>query len=38
VAEEVLAVTFAEGPPPVAMAPQEAAELGLTYWLRVAGG
>jgi isoleucyl-tRNA synthetase len=38
VAEEVLAVTFTEGPPPVAIAPQQAAELGLTYWLRVAGG
>jgi isoleucyl-tRNA synthetase len=38
VAEEVLATTFAAGPPPVQIADQHNAELGLTYWLRVAGG
>jgi isoleucyl-tRNA synthetase len=38
VAEEVLATTFAEGPPSVGIADQSADELGLTYWLRVAGG
>jgi len=38
VADEVLAVSFTEGAPPVAMAPQEVPDLGLTYWLRVAGG
>jgi isoleucyl-tRNA synthetase len=37
VAEEVLATTFAAGPPPVAIATQQAVELGLTYWLREAG-
>ena len=38
VAEEVLATTFAEGPPSVDIVEQSADELGLTYWLRVAGG
>jgi isoleucyl-tRNA synthetase len=38
VADEVLAVSFTEGAPPVKMAPQEVPDLGLTYWLRVAGG
>ncbi|HZG93449.1 MAG TPA: DUF5915 domain-containing protein, partial [Mycobacteriales bacterium] len=37
VADEVLAVTFAAGPPPVDMAPHEDVELGLTWWLRTAG-
>jgi isoleucyl-tRNA synthetase len=38
VADEVLATTFAPGPPPVAIAEQTSEDLGLTYWLRVAGG
>jgi isoleucyl-tRNA synthetase len=37
VADEVLAVTFAAGPPPVDMAPCHDQELALTWWLRTAG-
>ncbi|HSP39590.1 MAG TPA: isoleucine--tRNA ligase [Frankiaceae bacterium] len=37
-ADEVLATTFDEGPPPVEISEQQVDELGLTYWLRVAGG
>jgi isoleucyl-tRNA synthetase len=37
VANEVLAVSFVEGPPPTDIAPHRAPELGLTWFLRVAG-
>ncbi len=37
VADEVLAVRFEAGPPPVDMGPHRDAELGLTWWLRQAG-
>ena len=37
VADEVLAVSFAEGAPARDMAPHRDADLGLTWWLRVAG-
>jgi isoleucyl-tRNA synthetase len=37
-AEEVLAVTVTEGPPTAGLAEHTDAELGLTFWLRVAGG
>jgi len=36
-AREALAVTVTEGAPPVALAPRENADLGLTFWLRAAG-
>jgi isoleucyl-tRNA synthetase len=35
---EVLATYFVEGPPPVEIAPHRDDDLGLTLWLRVAGG
>ncbi len=38
IAAEVLAPSFAEGSPPVAIAPHRDDDLGLTVWLRVAGG
>ena len=37
VADEVLAVLFETGPPPVDMAAHEDGDLGLTWWLRQAG-
>jgi isoleucyl-tRNA synthetase len=37
-ADEVLAVSVAEGRPTADLAPHVDAELGLTFWLRVAGG
>ena len=37
-AEEVLAVLVAPGPPVADLAPHEDDELGLRFWLRVAGG
>jgi isoleucyl-tRNA synthetase len=37
-AEEVLAVTVEQGAPPADLAPREDAELGLVFWLRLAGG
>ena len=37
VAEEVLAVGFAQGRPPADLAPHRDAELGLQWWLRQAG-
>ena len=36
-AEEVLAVSVLPGPPTADLAPHEDAELGLRFWLRVAG-
>ncbi|HVM26911.1 MAG TPA: isoleucine--tRNA ligase [Mycobacteriales bacterium] len=36
-AEEVLAVSVTEGPPAVDVAPHDGADLGLQFWLRVAG-
>ena len=36
-AEEVLAVSVAEGPPTADVAPHLAGDLGLEFWLRVAG-
>ena len=36
-AEEVLAVSVVEGAPTADLAPHEATDLGLTFWLRVAG-
>ena len=35
--EEVLAVSVVQGEPPVDVKPHEDAELGLRFWLRVAG-
>ncbi len=37
-AEEVLAVSVTEGAPTADVAPHEAPDLGLRFWLRVAGG
>ncbi|MCW2606092.1 MAG: isoleucyl-tRNA synthetase, partial [Frankiales bacterium] len=37
-ADEVLAVTVGEGAPTADLAPHTDPELGLTFWLRVAGG
>ncbi len=37
-ADEVLAVSLTEGPPPGDLRPQVDPELGTTFWLRVAGG
>jgi isoleucyl-tRNA synthetase len=37
-AEEVLAVSVTEGAPTADLAPHEDRDLGLTFWLRVAGG
>ncbi len=36
-ADEVLAVSVTEGHPTADLAPHEHADLGLTFWLRVAG-
>jgi isoleucyl-tRNA synthetase len=38
IAEEVLAVSVAQGPPTADLAPHEDSELGLRFWLRLAGG
>ncbi len=38
ISREVLAVAFRQGRPPVEVAGHEDADLGLTYWLRLAGG
>ncbi len=38
VSREVLAVSFLQGRPPVEVAEHHDGDLGLTYWLRVAGG
>jgi hypothetical protein len=38
IAGEILAVTFAEGKPYADIAPHRDSELGLTIWMRVAGG
>ncbi|MGZ4617660.1 MAG: DUF5915 domain-containing protein, partial [Frankiaceae bacterium] len=38
IAGEVLAVSFVEGDPPVNLRAHHDGELGLTFWLRVAGG
>jgi isoleucyl-tRNA synthetase len=35
--EEVLAVTVEQGPPYADIAPHDDADLGLRFWLRVAG-
>ena len=37
-AEEVLAVSFAEGRPTADLPPHSDSDLGITFWLRVAGG
>ncbi len=37
IAAEVLATSFIEGRPPVAIAPHRDDDLGLTVWLRAAG-
>jgi isoleucyl-tRNA synthetase len=37
-ADEVLAVEVTEGRPTADLKPHEDGELGLTFWLRVAGG
>ncbi len=37
-AEEVLAVSVIEGAPTADVAPHDAADLALRFWLRVAGG
>jgi isoleucyl-tRNA synthetase len=38
IASEVLAPSFVEGAPPIAIAPHRDDELGLSVWLRLAGG
>jgi isoleucyl-tRNA synthetase len=38
IAGEILAVTFTEGRPSADVAPHRDAELGLTIWVRAAGG
>ena len=38
ISTEVLATYFVHGPPPVEIAPHRDDDLGLTVWLRVAGG
>ena len=37
-ADEVLAVALTEGQPTADLAPHADADLGLRFWLRVAGG